>query len=402
MNRQVGVTGLAVMSCLGNTPAEHQDAMACGAHRLCPLGEILGVESRFARMPGGWIRPRSGLAGRRYGPATNLAVALARQAAADAKLSPEVLRDAWLFVGSSRGNAAGWLAPWPGRRPVAKMATSNSMHSEMAAAISIDLGIRGPYNVLSNGCSSGLDALGFGFMAVSSGLAPRALVVAADLPLLDELLTPFAQTGLLSQNGVNDPYSPDTSGFLPAEGGAALVLEPIFDQSAAPANAYGELLGYWANSDAYDALGLPPDGKGIADCIRIALENLRIQPREIAAVCPHASGTLAHGQAELCALKSLFFDSEKPGVAAAPSLHLMKPFTGHALGASGAMDAAILFHHLRERLLPPNLPALAGGELFKLPAEPRAIGSNAIVLKIAAGMGGHNAIVTMCPMRSNE
>src|SRR5438067_2188069 len=291
MNRPIAVTGLAVMSCLGNTPAEHQNAMARGAHRLCPLGEILGGESRFARMPGGWIRPRSLLAGRRYGPATNLSLALARDAVADAKLSPETLRDAWLLFGSSRGNDAGWLAPWPGRRPVSKMATSNSMHSEMAAAISIELGIRGPYNVLSNGCSSGLDALGFGYLAVSSGLAPRALVVAADLPLLDELLASFAQTGLLSQNGVNNPYSPETTGFLPAEGGAALVLEPVCGQSA----AYGEVLGYWANSDAFDPLGLPPDGKGIADCIRLALENLRVSPNEIAAVCPHASGTFAHG-----------------------------------------------------------------------------------------------------------
>src|SRR5438067_8296713 len=217
-------------------------------------------------------------------------------------------------------------------------------------------------------------------MAVSSGLAPRALVVAADLPLLDELLVSFAQTGLLSQNGVNDPYSTNTTGFLPAEGGAALVLEPV----SARSEAYGEMLGYWANSDAYDPLGLPPDGKGIADCIRMALQSLCVdlnKPNEIAAVCPHASGTLAHGQAEHCALETIFFDGSKPNEKT-PSLHLMKPFTGHTIGASGAVDAAILFHHLGQNLLPPNLPALAG-EPFDLPSQPRAIRANDIVLKIS-------------------
>lgn len=264
------------------------------------------------------------------------------------------------------------------------MATSNSMHSEMAAAVSIELGIHGPYQVLSNGCSSWLDAAGLGYWAVSSGMAPRALVISPELPLVPALLQSYAQTGILSRNGLNDPYNTATTGFLPGEGGAALVLEPPEDGRP----AYGSVLGYWANSDAFHPLDLPADGAGIADCLRVALHGLNGRP--VSAICPHASGTHAHGQAERRALRAVFRQADAP-----ISLHLMKPFTGHAIGASGAVDLATLLHHLRQGVLPPNLPGLTStGGPFTLPEAMQPVGKG-IVLKISVGMGGHNAIVAV-------
>jgi len=376
------------MSGLGITPAAQQRAMDAGRTGLRPLAAFPGVGPEFASLPAGWILPRSTFAGNRYGPASQLAIALARDAIADAGWEAPALRDCWLFVGTSRGNTAGSLAPWPGRRAHRRMATSNSMHSEMAAAVSITFGIRGPFQVISNGCASGLDAIGFGYWAVAAGMAPRVLVVSADLPLISPLLRSYQQTGLLSRNGVNDPYAPTTSGFLPGEGGAALCIEP-----AAPDRpGYARLCGYWANSDAYHPLGLPADGAGIADCLRQALAPLG--RRRINAICPHASGTAAHGQAEQRALQTIFADAPPASV----SLHLMKPFTGHAIGASGALDTAILAYYLRRHLLPPNLPGLAGaGGPFTMPTAPLPCRPG-IVLKISVGMGGHNAVIALAPV----
>ena len=79
---------------------------------------------------------------------------------------PDELRDAALVVGTSRGNAAGWLGPWPGRRPFKLMAASNTIHSEPASAISIEFGITGPNHVLASGCAAGLDAIGIAMMLV--------------------------------------------------------------------------------------------------------------------------------------------------------------------------------------------------------------------------------------------
>lgn len=384
MPAAVKVTGIAVMSGLGLTPEAHAVAMAAGRHGLRPLAALSEAGGAFPGLPAGWVEPRTLFAAGRYGPATNFALALAQRVLEDAALEAEAVREAWLFVGTSRGNIAGWLAPWPGRRGHRQMATSNSMHSEMAAAVSITHGIRGPFQVLSNGCASGLDALGFGYMAVAAGLARRVLVIAADLPLVPVLLESYAQTGLLSRNGVNDPYGPHTTGFLPGEGGAAFLLEP----ADSPRPAYGYLHGYWANSDAYHPLGLPADGAGIADCLRLALGAL---PGRITAICPHASGTVAHSKAERRALGDLFHRSPT-----SISLHLLKPFTGHTIGASGAVDMALLLHHLRAGCLPPNLPGLSGaGEPFTLPERPEAIGEMDLVLKISVGMGGHNAVMAM-------
>ncbi len=384
MPEPVAITGIAAITAMGNTPAQNRAQMEAMQHGLRPLSQLDGMPAELGKVPAGWIEPRSLLAGSHYGPAANLTVELARQAVADAALRPDDLRNAWLFVGTSRGNAAGWLAPWPGRRAHQQMATSNSMHSELAAAVSIMLGLRGPYHVLSNGCASGLDAIGFGYWAVSSRLAQRALVVSADLPLVPVLLRSYAQTGLLSHNAVNDPYSPETTGFLPAEGGAALVLEPV----PSAARVYGYLQGYWANSDAYHPLGLPADGAGIADCLRLALAAVGAD--NVTAVCPHASGTRAHGQAERCALRAVL------GVAGREvSLHLLKPFTGHAIGASGAIDVALLAQFLRDGLLPPNLPHLTGaGAPFTVPGAPLPF-HDRVILKISVGMGGHNAVVAL-------
>lgn len=382
----VAITGLSVMSGLGSTPLEHEAAMDAGRHGLRPLGELLDMGDDYAALPVGWIRPRRILAGNRFGPASNFAIRLAEEAIADAGWTAEELHDCWLFVGTSRGNAAGSMAPWPGRRAHRQMATSNSMHSEMAAAVSIKFDIHGPYQVITNGCASGLDAIGYGYLALRSGMASRVLVVSADLPLVPPLLTSYRDTGLLSRTEVNDPYSALTTGFLPAEGGAALTLEA---PQCRRRPGYANILGYWANSDAFHPLGLPADGAGIAACLRLAIEPFGIET--ITAICPHASGTLAHGQAEQRALHSVF--SERPPETI--SLHLMKPYTGHAIGASGAVDAAVLASYLHQRRLPPNLPGLTGaGGPFFLPSSPVSH-RKGIILKISVGMGGHNAVIAL-------
>lgn len=384
----VAITGIAVMTGLGLAPDDHRQAIDAGRHGLRPLGEF-DRDSPYPDLPAGWIRPRGVMAGNRYGPVSNFAVRLACDAIADAGWTADEVRDCWLFVGTSRGNAAGSLAPWPGRRGHRQMATSNSMHSEIAAAVSIAYNIRGPYQVLSNGCASGLDAIGFGCQAVAAGMSRRALVVSADLPLLPPLLESYRQTGLLSKNGINDPYATATTGFLPAEGGAALALD-----AAGVGSAYAYLHGYRANSDAFHPLGLPANGEGIADCLRQAIAPFGRQA--VRAICPHASGTLAHGQAEQQALRAVFAGARPATV----SLHLLKPFTGHAIGASGAIDAAILAHYLRDSELPPNLPGLTGpGGPFSLPESPCRC-REGIVLKISVGMGGHNAVIALSRQRN--
>jgi len=381
--KPVAITAAAARSACGDALAAHVAEITAGHSGLRALGPRLGPDSPWAALPGGWLRDRTPLQGRRYGAASNLAVVIAREALAAAGWSEEMKRGAWVFAGSSRGNTAELLGERYGRRPVRQFAASNSMHSEIAAAVSIEHGLRGGWHLFSNGCSSGLDAAGMAAVAVSTGMAPRALVVSVDLPLLPALLRDFAETRLLSSDGVNDPYSERTTGFLPGEGAAALTIEPARDGSP-------HLTGCWWNADAWDAVGLPADGGPVRELLAAALTACG-EVRRVA-ICPHASGTHAHGMAERAALAAAL--RARP---CAATVHLLKPFTGHALGASGALDLAILHGFLSEGRLPPNLPGLtAAPPEFSLP-DKSVSAAGALVVKISVGMGGHNTLLTLTP-----
>lgn len=384
--KPVVLTAASACSGLGGDLRAIRRAIHSASHAMRPLREFGGIPERFGGTPGAWIDDRNPMLGRKYGAASNLALSLGKSVVADAGWSPEQAAAAWIFTGSSRGNLCELLGGRGQRRGHALYAASNSMHSEIAAAASIECGILGPWNSLSNGCSSGLDAIIWAAHAVSCGLAPRALVLSVDLPLIGPLLEDFASTGLLTSNGVNDPYSEKTSGFFPAEAAAALTIE---------AGGEGAVLcGAWISSDAYDPVGLPPNGEGIARVLDAAWRFLDGQsPGWMPAICPHASGTRAHGLAEHAALRSVI---STRGRSAVP-VHLLKPFTGHSLGASGALDVAVLHEFLRHGELPRNLPGLAGDcHEITLPQEASPAHGRTI-LKISVGMGGHNALLAMSP-----
>jgi 3-oxoacyl-[acyl-carrier-protein] synthase II len=368
----LSIVGLGALSALGTDVASHRQALLDRRVPFKRLGELLGQDSPHAMRPGAWIENRALLTHRKWSPATMAALHVARQAITDAGWSADDLRDAALVVGTSRGNAAGWLGPWPGRRPFRLMAASNTIHSEPASAISIEFQITGPNHVLASGCSAGLDAIGIAMMLVRCGAAPRALAVAVDLPLVPLLLDNYASSGILAGSLRSDPYHPGTTGFVPAEGAAAMAI----DQN--PGN-HAKLLHYGCNSDACDPVGIPKDGGRTPDLFR----PLAMRP---VAVCPHATGTAVQAAADPAALARVFPDG-------GPSLHLLKPFLGHTIGASGMLESVILAYFLGEGCLPPNLPGLHAPPAFTLPEQELA--ARGPVAKLSHGMGGHNAILIL-------
>lgn len=373
----LSIAGLGALSALGPDVAAHHDAVL--AHRVpfARLGELLGEDSAHADTPGAWIQERKLLLHRKWSPATMAALHVARQAIEEAGWNSDDLKDAALVLGTSRGNAAGWLGPWPGRRPFKLMAASNTIHSEPASAITIEFGITGPNHVLASGCSAGLDAVGIAMMLVRSGMAPRALAVAVDLPLVPILLDNYASSGLLAKSMDLDPYHPGTSGFIPGEGAAAMAI-------GTGEGLYGELLHYACNSDASDPVGIPSGGGRTPALLDQAI-TLHGVPQ---AVCPHATGTVVQSVAEPAVYSRVFKD-------ASPTLHLLKPFTGHTIGASGLLESVILARFAKDRKLPPNLPGRTTPPGMALPDQ--MLDADGPVYKISHGMGGHNALLVMTP-----
>jgi len=303
------------------------------------------------------------------------ALHVAREAIADAGWNAQELREAALVVGTSRGNAAGWLGPWPGRRPFKLMAASNTIHSEPASAITIEFGITGPNHVLASGCAAGLDAVGIAMMLVQTGSAPRALAVAVDLPLVPILLDNYAASGLLAAGMDLDPYHPNTSGFIPAEGAAAMAIE-------GREGRFPRLLHYGCNADACDPVGIPADGGRTPELLEKAI-RMHGQP---VAICPHATGTAVQAIADPAALQRAFPSGK-------PTIHLLKPFIGHTIGASGLLESVILARFLKAGKLPPNLAARSMPAGFKLPSQ--TLETNGSIYKLSHGMGGHNALLVL-------
>jgi 3-oxoacyl-[acyl-carrier-protein] synthase II len=353
----------------------HVAAVEAGSTSFRPLARLLGNDSPHRELPASWIGPRGLLHSRKWSPATMAALHVARQAVEEAGWSASDLENAALFLGTSRGTAAGWIDPWPERRAFPLMAASNSLHSEPAAAVSIELGIRGPWQVQASGCAAGLDALGMAALWLSAGLAERALVVAVDLPLSPCLLDSYAATGILSKNGINDPYSPRTTGILPAEAAAAAALE------RAPGPGAPRLSGYLANADAADAIGMPAGAPGVIRLLKQALGKFG-RP---AALCPHASGTAAHAILEPAAILAALGD----GTVLCP----LKPHTGHGIGGGGLLETILLAAFLRQSRLPPPLPGLtcpAG-----LTMTPPVLSPGATVFKLASALGGKNSLIAL-------
>ncbi len=375
INTHPVIRGLGALSVLGSGVAAHLSACSESTSRFRPLAGLLGNDSPHARLHAAWIDDRRALIHRMWSPASMAARLVAREAASDAGWSAADLRDTALVVGTSRGNAAGWLSPWPGRRPFRTMAVSNTIHNEPASAISIDLGIRGPGHVQASGCSAGLDALGVALMMLAAGKAPRAIVAAVDLPLVPALLDGYTASGLLSGRSRLDPYGPDCDGFIPGEAAAAIAIETTGDAADI------RLIDHLGNTDARNPLAIPPDGGRTPDM----LEQAAACHGDPAVVIPHATGTAAQARAEKAVFARAF-----PG--AKPSVCLLKPRLGHTLGASGLVETVLFAAFLREGLVPPDMPGIT---------RPPGMGSanppvpGAYIWKLAHSLGGHNSLLVI-------
>ncbi|HVJ44764.1 MAG TPA: beta-ketoacyl synthase N-terminal-like domain-containing protein [Luteolibacter sp.] len=374
---RLSITGLGALSALGVGIEAHHRALSEKRIPFRPLGELLGNESPHAAIPGAWIADRALLTHRKWSPATMAALHVAREALSQTGWSADEMRDAALVLGTSRGNAAGWLGPWPGRRPFKLMAASNTIHSEPASAISIEFGIQGPNHVVASGCAAGLDAVGVAMMMVKCGLASRALAVAVDLPLVPMLLDNYAASGLLARGLRMNPYHPDSSGFTPGEGAAAIAFEAGYHDGP-------DLLYYSCNSDACDPVGIPAGGGNTISLIRSAFEAVG----GCDAISPHATGTAVQAKADPAILSAVFTDRK-------PTVHPLKPFLGHTIGASGLLESVILARFLRDGKLPPNIAGLHAPEGFVLPTD--SIDAAGPVFKLSHGMGGHNALLVISP-----
>jgi 3-oxoacyl-[acyl-carrier-protein] synthase II len=265
-----------------------------------------------------------------------------------------------------------------------------------ASNVSIDLGIRGPAVGNANSCASGAMAIGQAFHAIRSGVVDAALAGGAEAPMAPLTFGAFAMIRVLSSRNddpqtASRPFDVDRDGFVMGEGAAILALESLEAAEARGARILGEIAGFGASTDAYHLTAPLPSGEAAAAAVTTALADASLAAEEIGYVNAHASSTQLNELAESKALHlALGAHATTVPVSGTKGLY------GHALGASGAFEAAITVMALGAGCLPGtcnlvNLDPACDLNVLTEPcsAEPKA------ALSTSFGFGGMNAALVL-------
>lgn len=262
-------------------------------------------------------------------------------------------------------------------------AVSRWRGNSVAAATTLRYGLGGPDFSINAASASGAQLLFLAGSIVASGMADLVVAVAADSEVTPLLRSAIGRNGSVSHNSEHGPLSAGRSGMTPAEGAACLLLESEEHATRRGAKLLAEWMGGNAANEAFHMLAPDPDARVLEDLIR-RMQKLAHQSRgegcRVDWVSLHATGTLRFDAAEIACLQRIW-NGDWPLISA------MKRTTGHALAASGLLEAALLAQGLKQGQLPPwpkNLDPALGLPI----ASPRQTQKPEIALQIGQGMGG--------------
>ena len=263
--------------------------------------------------------------------------------------------------------------------------------------IAIDMGFKGPNSTNAMSCSSGTIALGEAWRLIREGIADVAISGGVEAPLAPLSFGAFSIIRAMSRRnhdpaGACRPFDRNRDGFVMGEGACALVLEEEQHARGRGARIYAELCGYGTTNDAYHMTVPLPTGEQAARAMTQALNRAGLSPAQIDYVNAHASSTALNDSSETVAIRTALGERayEIP-------VSGTKPYHGHALGASGAIEAAICCLVMTRGWIPPTLNLDEPGEGCDLdyvanegrPGKPKAVMSNSL------GFGGINASLVL-------
>ncbi|WP_027945850.1 beta-ketoacyl-[acyl-carrier-protein] synthase family protein [Amycolatopsis taiwanensis] len=262
--------------------------------------------------------------------------------------------------------------------------------SSLAADVAVCYGAHGPVQVVSTGCTSGIDAIGYAYQLVQDDEADVVITGAADSPLSP--VTSASFDAIKATTPDNDdpehasrPFDRDRTGFVLGEGGAVLILEELDHARARGAQIYCEVSGYAARSNGFHMTGLRPDGAEMSLAIDDAMAQARLNKDEISYICAHGSGTKQNDRHETAAFKKSLGDA-----AYHVPISSIKSMVGHSLGAIGAIEMAACALAIVEGAVPPTANWANRDpecDLDYTPNTARALPVDA-ALSVGSGFGG--------------
>ncbi|MEZ5463973.1 MAG: beta-ketoacyl-ACP synthase I [Lysobacteraceae bacterium] len=398
--KRVVITGMGIVSCLGNDADTVSTALREGRSGICQVPEYaeLGLRSQVAGVPDIDLDAEIDRKQKRFmGDAAGFAHVAMRKAIADAGLdAAQVSSDRIGVIAGSGGGSARWkietgdLLRQKGVRKVGPYMVPRTMCSTVSAALATSFAIRGVSYSIAAACATSAHCIGAAADRIRLG--EQDLMFAGGGEELHWGMTcQFDAMGALS-SGFNDrpqaasrPYDAERDGFVIAGGGGMLVLESLEHAQARGANILAELVGYGVTSDGVDMVA--PSGEGAVRCMRMATAGL---DRPIDYINTHGTSTPLGDIVELNAVREAFG-------AELPPLSSTKALSGHSLGAASVHEAIYCLLMLRDGFLAgsaniENLDERAAG--FPVLRESREVRVDT-VLSNSFGFGGTNACLVM-------
>ncbi|WP_026174345.1 beta-ketoacyl-ACP synthase II [Effusibacillus pohliae] len=409
MRRRVVVTGMGVISPVGNTVSAFWESLVAGKSGVGRVTRFdaseypcqIAAEVKDFN-PEDYIDKREA---RRMDRFAQYAVAAAKMAMEDSKLqiTEENAERVGVYVGSGIGGLETLMEQYQillekGPRRVSPFFIPMMIGDMATGQISIFFGAKGPNSSPISACATGTNAIGDAYKIIERGAADVMITGGSEATILPLALAGFSAAKALATK-FNDqpekasrPFDRDRDGFVMGEGSGILILEELEHAKRRGAPIYAEIIGYGMSGDAYHITQPAPEGEGAARAMREALLDAGIRPEEVDYINAHGTSTDYNDKFETIAIKKVFGEhAYKLAVSSTKSM------TGHLLGAAGGVEAIACVKALQEQILPPTINLENPDpdcDLDYVPNEARKAKVN-VVMSNSFGFGGHNASILL-------
>jgi 3-oxoacyl-[acyl-carrier-protein] synthase II len=369
-HEKIVITGIGAVSPNGFGREQYFAALAAGRSGIATITQFdpSSLPARIAGEikdfdPSKWIDAKELKHVSRVVP---LALAATEEALRDAKLDPpaenlDTRRSIGVMLGSGGGAiefSERMYELW--YRGAAKQASVYSVPSgtigTIASEISMQYDLHGFSHLISTGCTSSTDALGYAYRNLKLGVIDYVIAGGADATITEGVMTGFCMMRIVS-NTRNDrpetasrPFSKSRDGFVLSEGAWMFVVERESTARARGAHIYAEIAGYGSTCDAYHRVRLDENGEEPARAMSLAMKDAHVDPREVGYLNYHGTSTELNDRIETRAVKIAFGEHARnlPGSAT-------KSMIGHPQGACGSAGVAATLMAFRDDLLPPTI-----------------------------------------------
>ena len=277
-----------------------------------------------------------------------------------------------------------------GYKKVSPFFVPGSIVNMISGLVSIKHGFMGPNTSVVTACSTGNHCIGTAARSISCGEADVMIAGGAEMASTPLSIAGFISARALSRNpdpkAASRPWDKDRDGFVLSDGAGSLVLEEFEHAKARGAHIYAEIIGFGASSDAHHMTAPPEDGRGAALAMTNAIDDAEIDVSEVDYINAHGTSTPLGDIAETIALKSVFGDS-------VPQISSTKSMTGHTLGAAGAIESIFCIKAINEGIIPPTINLDNPDPLCDLNYTPLVSSEKKVSVAInnSFGFGGTNS-----------